>query len=224
MKIVSRDIYKDWYTNEYKSNNSQSIFGSPREEILNFIKLLPIDSSIIELGCGDGRNIEKMLEKKIYVTGVDLIDKIYLNKFLLNNRFRYIQKDINSIDFSLNKYSSLLCLEVLHMFSKEEIENILKKSMPSIELNGYIFVDILSELSRYFTKTGEKFKWDKEASFSIENSKKLLLKIFLDWDILKIGYRYDIQSWPIGDNPQLPIEPYTWKGTYVYIIARKRSC
>jgi len=221
MGIISRDIYKDWYSNEYQSNRVESVFGKSREEVLDFIESLPLKSSIIELGCGDGRNINEMLKRGLCVTGVDLIDKNLLNKFFGNNQFSYIQKDIKSMDLLGNEYSALLCSEVLHMFTKEEIVNILRKSMLSIESNGYIFVDILSDLSRFFTKTKEPFKWDKEAFFSIENSEELLLDIFSDWNILKIGYRYDKQSWSIGDSQELPIEPYTWEGTYVYIIAQK---
>ncbi len=80
---------------------------------------------------------------------------------------------------------------------------------------------ILSNLSREFTATGESFKWDKEAHFSIEDSEVLFLDIFSNWEIIKIGHYYDKQSWPIRNIEDMPIKPYTWEGVYVYIIAKK---
>jgi len=221
MKTISRTIYKDWYNSEYQSSSVNSIFGKPRDEVMEFIKYLRQGQSIIELGCGDGRNIRELLKKKLMVTGVDLINKEILDNKALNNNFEYIQDDILNINLFKNRYSSLLCSEVLHMFTEKEIRVVLKKCMNTVQYNGYIFVDILSDLSRKFTETGETFNWDKEAHYSIEDSENLFFNIFSDWDIIKIGHSYDKQYWPIGNVENMPIKPYIWEGTYVYIIAKK---
>ncbi len=138
MKKISRKIYEDWYNIEYKSNSIKSVFGEARDEVVEFITYLKKGTSVIELGCGDGRNIDKLLEKELMVTGVDLINKEILNNKFSNNDFEYIQDDIMNINLEKNKYFSLLCTEVLHMFSKEEICKILENSMNSIQNNGYI--------------------------------------------------------------------------------------
>ena len=222
MKVISRTVHKDWYSTEYKSNTVTSVFGTVRDEVMEFMEYLQEGTSVIELGCGDGRNIRELLKKELIVTGVDLINEEILDNKFSNNDFQYIQDDIMSIDLPSNRYSSLLCTEVLHMFSEEEIRKILTKSMISVQNNGYIFVDILSNLSRNFTDTGETFNWDKEAHFSIEDSENLLLNTFSDWNIITTGHYYNKQSWPIGNEEKMPIEPYTWEGVYVYIIAKKK--
>ena len=61
-----------------------------------------------------------------------------------------------------------------------------------------LYVSILSNLKRYFLKTGEQFQYEDQPDFSVEESKKLLRMKFADWDMIDI----DTLCPPPPNNPK----------------------
>ena len=68
-------------------------------------------------------------------------------------------------------YDVLVCSEDLHFFTKDELEKLMPKMIGAVKSGGYIFLDLLSDLTRFFQSTGEPFIWDKEAGYLSKTAK-----------------------------------------------------
>lgn len=227
MKIVDSSVLENWYAKEYESCDLKGLFGEPREEVAAFIRGLPEGPGLaLELGCGDGRNLSLLAQKGYTITGVDMVDSIVqsrvANPWLQNLRF--IKGNMLDLQLEHAAFDVLLCSEVLHFFEQKDLNALLPKIVSALKPGGYLFLDLLSDLTRYFQASGEPFAWDKEASMSISESEAFFEKWLGDFEIYDIRHFFDKQSWPLSDAVHLPVDPYTWQGTYVSICARKRLC
>lgn len=226
MKKVDSSVLKKWYDSEYSACDNGALFGEPRGEFKQFLSILPDGpGSALELGCGDGRNLTALARKGYSISGIDIVDSTVhsrkLNPWLKDLIFQ--QSDILSYTPIHENYDVLVCSEVLHFFTKNELQQLMPKIIDSIKPSGYIFLDILSDLTRFFQASGEPFIWDKEAGLSIQDSEGFFDAWLGDFDIFAFNHFFDKQNWPLSSSENLPIEPYTWQGTYVSVCARKRK-
>lgn len=226
MKVVDSSFLKEWYINEYSACDNGTLFGALRGEFEQFLSKLPDGpGAAIELGCGDGRNLTALARKGYSLNGVDMVDSTVhsrkLNPWLKHLNFQ--QANILTYMPEREGYDVLVCSEVLHFFTKDELEKVMPKIIGAVKSGGYIFLDLLSDLTRFFQLTGEPFIWDKEAGLSIQDSESFFDTWLCDFEIFAFNHLFDKQSWPLSNSDRLPIEPYTWQGTYVSVGARKRK-
>jgi SAM-dependent methyltransferase len=226
MKVVDSSVLKEWYTSEYSACDNGTLYGELRGEFKQFLSKLPDGpGEALELGCGDGRNLTALARKGYSLSGIDMVDSTVhsrrLNPWLKDLNFQ--QVDILTYTPEREGYDVLVCSEVLHFFTKDELEKVMPKIIGAVKSGGYIFLDLLSDLTRFFQSTGEPFIWDKEAGLSIQDSEGFFDTWLCDFDIFSFNHFFDKQSWPLSNSDRLPIDPYTWQGTYVSVCARKRK-
>ncbi|MCF5711535.1 methyltransferase domain-containing protein [Pseudomonas tremae] len=226
MRVVDSSVLKKWYDSEYSACSSGTLFGELREELKRFLSNLPDGpGDVLELGCGDGRNLAALALKGYSLSGVDMVDSTVhsrqLNPWLKDMNFQ--QANILNYTPAPEGYDVLVCSEVLHFFTKDELQQVMPKIIGTVKPGGYIVLDLLSDLTRFFQATGEPFIWDKEAGLSIQDSEGFFDRWLSGFDIVDFSHFFDNQSWPLTDSVSLPIEPYTWQGTYVSVCAKKRK-
>lgn len=226
MKIVDSSVLKEWYIGEYSACDNVTLFGELRGELKQFLSSLPDGpGAALELGCGDGRNLAALARKGYSLSGVDMVDSTVhsrkLNPWLKDLNFQ--QADILTYTPERENYDVLVCSEVLHFFTKDELQQVMPKIISAVKPGGYIFLDLLSDLTRFFQATREPFIWDKEAGLSVQDSEGFFDVWLGDFDIFAFNHFLDKQNWPLSNSDRLPIDPYTWQGTYVSVGARKRK-
>lgn len=226
MKVVNSAALKEWYSNEYSACDNGTLFGELRAEFKQFLSRLPDGpGDALELGCGDGRNLTALARKGYRLTGVDMVDSTVQsrtrNPWLKDLDFQ--QADILTYEPVREGYDVLVCSEVLHFFPEDELQEVMSKIIGAVKPGGYVFLDLLSDLSRFFQASGEPFRWDKEAGLSIQESEGLFDSWLGNFDIFAFNHFFDQQSWPLSSADNLPIAPYTWQGTYVSVCAQKRK-
>ncbi|MGE7958894.1 class I SAM-dependent methyltransferase [Pseudomonas sp. NPDC089530] len=226
MKVVNSCVLKKWYDSEYSACDNGGLFGELRGEFKQFLASLPDGPGrALELGCGDGRNLTALARKGYSLSGVDMVDSTVRsrkhNPWLRELDFQ--QADILDHVPAREAYDVVVCSEVLHFFTRDELEQVMPKIINAVKPGGYIFLDLLSGLTRYFQASGEPFIWDKEAGLSIQDSEGFFDAWLGDFEIFAFNHFFDKQSWPLSNSENLPIEPYTWQGTYVSVCARKRK-
>lgn len=226
MKVVDSSVLKKWYDSEYSACPDGTLFGELRGEFEQFLSRLPDGpGEALELGCGDGRNLTALARKGYRLSGVDMVDSTVhsrtLNPWLKDLNFQ--QADILTCTLARERYDVLVCSEVLHFFTKDELQQVMPNIINAVKPGGYVFLDLLSDLTRFFQTTGEPFIWDKEAGLSIQDSEGFFDAWLSGFDIVAFNHFFDKQSWPLTDAGNLPIAPYTWQGTYVSVCAQKRK-
>ena len=224
MKIIPKRVIQDWYKEEYATKNRSSIYGKPVKILLSFFTILDNSrvKTILELGCGDGRNLFELAKRDYQVTGIDLEGEAQTENLAKNHKLKihFIKEDITKFNFERKKYDAVISSEVFHLLSRKEVEDITKRMKIATKENGFVYISILSHLKRRFLQTKEDFKYEDQADYTTEEAKKLLRTKFKDWKIIELNTFHDEQDWPIKSG-KYPIKPYHWSGEYVYLMAQK---
>lgn len=129
MKDIKDNYYKAYdkrYNQVYKKNMLWSS-QDPTKEVIDFLKKYNYQNkdSILDLGCGEGRDAIFLLDKGYNVTAVDYsINAINKCNNLSNNKYKnsFMQFDIMK-DKLDKKYKYIYSIAVLHMFVTEEHRN-----------------------------------------------------------------------------------------------------
>ncbi len=144
------------------------------------------DSSLLEIGCGPGNDIE-YLQKHYSVTGSDLSDE-FLKR--CRERFKdlpFVKLDAISIDTN-QTYDCLFSNKVLHHLTLEELEKSLQRQQSVIKPNG-IFAHTFWIGDKEFTMEGMLFVF--------HNREKLLKLISKYFTILET---FDYKEFEDGDS------------------------
>ncbi len=126
------------------------------------LSFLDKESTLIDIGCGDGRDSLFFSENKIHTTGIDFSSEaINQNKKLENERLNFLNIDLNLINEFNQKFDFAYCRFLFHAIT-EEIEDILFKWITkNISKHTFIETRIYDEkishineshFRRYFTE------------------------------------------------------------------------
>ncbi len=119
-------------------------------------------SSLIDIGCGDGRDSLFFSKNHIYTTGIDFSSEaIKHNKTLENNYLNFLNIDLNLIDEFKVEFDFAYCRFLFHAIN-DEVEDILFKWLTK-NISRQIFIETRiydkkisqkneSHFRRYFTE------------------------------------------------------------------------
>lgn len=109
------------YWNKYYKNRNKIM---PKSSFAEFSKrYLQNEKSLIDIGCGDGRDSVFFSKQKIFTTGVDFSNLVInKNKNLENPYLNFEQLDLNEIQFYKKNFNYAYCRFLFHSIN-EEIEN-----------------------------------------------------------------------------------------------------
>ncbi len=144
---------------------------------------------VLDLGCGDGREIEFLQEKGFECMGIDWnTEKIGQNKER-NSSVNWISQDIRNFKFE-QQYELIIAKTVIHYFPKEEQIELIKKIKNATKDNGINFIATFTD---EIPMKGQCYLMKKNE----------LLNYYLNWKILQFAQRVT----PIHTEPGNP-EPH----------------
>jgi ubiquinone/menaquinone biosynthesis C-methylase UbiE len=171
-----------------------------RERIINTVNLIPDESnSILEVGCGDGRIIDSLLNKYPDVCGLDISDEA-----LKHVKSPHVKGSLEELPFPENSYDTVICCEVLEHLPY----SIYKKALKEIErvAKDYIIISVPYKeniesgmikcpkcgcsfhMWRHLRSFDEKKLGELFKNFKVDKSQKQLLEqIYFQDFIIKIG-------------------------------------
>lgn len=105
-----------------------------------FIKLLPKNAEVLDLGCGSGRDSKYFSENGLRVTGVDF-SKSMLD-IAKNNapKVNFVLKDFRKIDELKGKFDGVWSSFSLLHLERKEIPTLLSKIKINLKSNGLLFI------------------------------------------------------------------------------------
>ena len=110
------------------------------------VKLIQLYNSrekpkLLELGCGDGRDLQLFIENGFDVSAIDIATKsIEKLKDRFGKKANIYCKNIKNMDFENNSFDIIYAHLTLHYFTKEETDNIFNKIYNLLKINGIFFV------------------------------------------------------------------------------------
>lgn len=225
MKVIPYSTITQWYQEEYSEEQSESVYGSPKEHLLEFYDVLgkyPDLKTVLDLGCGDGVDMISLAERGYHVTGIDQSGEeavLYRAKQKSLDNVNFITGDITSYPFDTESYDCVLCSGVFHLLSAENIELVANKAKQITNPGGLIYLDVVSNMKRVFRESGEEFTYSGLANWSDLEAKDFFTSLFADWSILDTPSFHREADWPVKEG-KYPIDPYHWSADYVCVIAQ----
>ena len=137
---------------------------APRPEQEKFVSLLPKSATILDAGCGPGRDCEYFVKQGFQVVGVDLSDKLLDIAKQRVPQASFYKQDLRSLDFSSSSFNGIwACASLLHL-KREETPAVLSSFYTLLKPKGTLFVlvkegtgeadikeTLSSNISRHFT-------------------------------------------------------------------------
>lgn len=150
---------------------------APRPEQEKFVTMLPKHATVLDAGCGPGRDCEYFVKNGLKVVGVDLSDKLLDIAKQRVPQVSFHKQDLRSLSFQPYSFDGIwACASLLHLH-RAEVPRVLQNFFHLLKPSGVLFVmvkegtgeaDIKESLSsnmvRHFTY------------FTLEELKKLLEK------------------------------------------------
>ena len=207
MNIEELSAYWDKKWNETKEDESNP-FALKLIQSYNCVD----KPKLLELGCGDGRDLKLFIENGFDVYAVDIATKSIekLKKKFANKANIYCQ-DIKNMDFVNNSFDIIYAHLTLHYFTNEETCKIFNNIYNLLKINGIFFVKCKSNKDRLCNDSqGKKiseniyFSGHVRHFFSLDYLKSLLKKFY----IIEIGEEENIKY-------------HGFESSFVYAIAKK---
>lgn len=155
--------------NKYYKNNSMEM---PHKMLVNFIDNNPDVKTVIDLGCGAGKDSRFLAKRNIKVTAIDRVD---VTNFLYNGLEENERENINFIqskfsEAELPKSDMVISYDALPFVKKEVLPEVIEKIYNSLEDGGYLLCDFW----------GKKDSWygDEKTVFLEKEEIEELLKKF----------------------------------------------
>lgn len=117
-------------------------------------------STVLELGCGTGKNTQWLLQKAISVTAIDFSEKMMAKAkaHISSDKVNFVQADINGEwDFVKQPVDLVTCSLVLEHI--KDLEPVFKKAAASLNKGGHFYIGELHPFKQY---TGSKARFDKQ--------------------------------------------------------------
>lgn len=137
-----------------------------------------VKSSLLDAGCGEGRNLKYFIDNSYSVTGVDSsAEALQFAKLLFRGKAEFLQANIEEAEFQEN-FDCIICINVLHhAVDQGQFMQIWKKLIKNLHPNGFLFIrTLLSGIDGTFTT-------DKENNLLItkDHLKKLVAEYKMEW-------------------------------------------
>ncbi len=228
MQEIPYSTIFNWYQEEYSQEQSESVYGSPKENILKFFEVVESDKNLntaLDLGCGDGLNTIALATRGYQVTGIDFAGEeavLYRARQQSLDNVRFITADIASYPFDKESYDCVLCAGVFHLLSAEDIKVVAHKAKRAVNQGGLIYLDVVANMKRVFRDSGEEFTFTGLANWSANQSQEFFTNLFSDFSVLDMYSFHKEADWPVKPG-EYPIAPYHWSADYVCVIARNST-
>ena len=163
------------YYNRYAATYFESTVGlDVSENRIRFEKVLPEGGSLLDLGCGSGRDSLAFLEDGFEVTPLDgspemcALAEIHTGLEVLNMTFE-------ELDFDEVFDGIWACASLLHV-PENEMPDILKKVGLALKQGGYLFISV---------KEGE-FEGIRDGRYFVDYKKRKLMDMLEDTEIFTV--------------------------------------
>lgn len=85
--------------------------------VKRFISQIQPKSSILECGCGNGKNIKFLQDQGFSVSGFDFSKELV--NICLSRKYTVKQGDMRQIPFEISSFDNIICIAVLHHLGEE---------------------------------------------------------------------------------------------------------
>lgn len=169
---------KIFWENEY-NDLKRATFGQPSKEIIDIVDKLSKDSTVLDMGAGDGRNSIFISKYGFEVDAFDIlqsgIDK--LNYIAKHNNLIINASVADVCSFRYNKkYDLIIAHGLLQFIDKKSQRYVIEKMRENTKVGGYNIIAVFTD--------EEPIPNDLKESMIGVFKEKEIRDYYMDWDIL----------------------------------------
>lgn len=157
-----QQAYNSWASQyDTNENKTRDLEGKALRDILSTISF----NSVLEIGCGTGKNTEWFLSKAEHITAADLSEEMLskAKQKIQSEKVEFIQADINNEwDFTKKTFDLISFSLVLEHI--ENLDHIFKEGYKKLNEQGFIYIGELHPFKQY---TGSKARFETEDGLQI---------------------------------------------------------
>ena len=184
-------------TLDYYNKNSEEYFNSTLNvDMTNtykpFLKLVPKDGKILDLGCGSGRDSMNFMKLGYEVTAVDGAKELAKKASVLLGK-EVILSTFEELELKEKFHGIWACASLLHI-KREDLKTVLNNLYNNLEDNGVFYMsfkygekEYVDDKNRYFNC----FTDESIISFINENTKFNILDLYITED--KLGRANEVK-------------------------------
>ena len=182
----------DFYNNNSKSYIESTLSIDMSHLYKDFLKHIPKDGHILDLGCGSGRDSLEFIKRGYNITAVDGSKELsiaaskVIGQEVICNKFEYLQLT--------EKFHGIwACASLLHI-NKRYLINVIKNISSNLEDNGVFYMSFKYGKGEYIDEKGRYFNCYTEETFKemiLAVPKLEIIKIYKSEDT--IGGRNNLQ-------------------------------
>lgn len=192
-KEITKSTY-DSHAEEFASFST--IFRGKLEKWINyFSSKFPEGSSILDIGCGGGRDSLFLANKGFLITGIDFSEKLIeiVKKRVPSGRF--LVMDFEKLSFPQNSFDGIWACASLYHLPKENLLGVLKKINLVLKKGGLFF-------SLFRVGEGERFTKEKRGNAILERFGAYYYPKELDALLVKSGFngiKFELDTMDTGE-------------------------
>ena len=153
----NQEAYNQWAgTYNDTINKTRDLEQKAKKETLKDIPY----STVLELGCGTGKNTQWLLQKADSITAVDFSESMMAKakERISDSKVNFVQADINKKwDFVQQPVDLITCSLVLEHI--EQLKPVFEKAAASLNKGGHFYIGELHPFKQY---AGSKARFDKQ--------------------------------------------------------------
>lgn len=170
-------------------SKARNVESEPSLELL--IDKIADGSFVLDLGCGAGVPVTKILSEKYKVTGVDISKKQIEQARINVPKASFIHKDILDFNFGINLWDAVISYYTIFHLTKDEQLRLFDRVIDGLKQNGYILLTLATENEPAYTEDnffGTTMFWENYSLKEYENILSEKGIIILYSGVLNHGY------------------------------------
>jgi ubiquinone/menaquinone biosynthesis C-methylase UbiE len=148
-----------FYKEHTKDFNKTRVFPWPKTK--DFLDSLPVNSNVLDIGCGNGRNM--FYRQNLNMTGLELTEE--LCQIVREKGGEIKQGNMINLPFEDNSFDYIICVAVYHHLENDiDRQKALNEMYRVLKPNGKVFIEVWAmeqpkRSRRKFTKRDEMVPW-----------------------------------------------------------------
>jgi tellurite methyltransferase len=146
--VSGSDVSEPFWEAAYRDKEAPSVFGSPSDEIRTVGAKLRTGGTVLDVGCGDGRNTLFLLERGLHVTAVDVsgsaIEKLLARAGKHREHLSTCVGDVREFPLA-GFYDLVVAHGLLHLMPRRDWTRVLKALQQHTGPLGYNVVAVFTD-------------------------------------------------------------------------------
>lgn len=170
------EITKQSYNKIAKIYAKENFDYKPTESLLReFLSFLPKNSSILDVGCGPGRDVKYFIDHGMNGTGADYSFGMIREARKKVPEGKFVKTDMRHLKFKDNVFDGLWSMSGINFLPKSETQKVLKEFRRVLKAGGILFISVPEGKKKRFFELYDKPVFS--VSFKLNELKNLLKKL-----------------------------------------------